>query len=117
MSELEVLQISSVTLLTLVFALCVAGIVGSSAESAAPLLILVFGSFVVYALACFAWWSLIYVQTIPIDRIFANFGIYASTEPRWFGRFIILGPPVIPVLGLLGTYLYRCRYLKARDRR
>jgi hypothetical protein len=50
MSELDVIQISSLTLLAVVFASCAAGIIGSSPESAAPALILIFGSFVVYAI-------------------------------------------------------------------
>lgn len=117
MSELEVIQISSLTLLAVVFVSCAAGIIGSSPESAAPVLILIFGSFVVYAIACFAWWSLIYVQTIPVDRTLAYFRIYSSNEPRWFPSLLILGPPVIPVLALLGIFLYGRRYPKASNLR
>jgi ABC-type transport system involved in multi-copper enzyme maturation permease subunit len=113
MSELEVIQISSSTLLGVIFVFCAVGMIGRSPESAVPVLILIFGGFLVYGIACFAWWSLIYVQTLPVDRTLAYFRIYSSNAPRWFGSLLILGPPVIPVLGLLGIFVYGRRYPKA----
>ncbi|HSS21577.1 MAG TPA: hypothetical protein VLL54_16000 [Pyrinomonadaceae bacterium] len=115
MSELQVIQISSVTLLAVIFAASAAGIFGSPQKSAAPVLIFVFGGLLVYAMAWFAWLSLIYIQTIPVDRTLAYFRIYSANAPGWFGGALILGPPMIPVLALLGIFLYVRRASK-RDR-
>ena len=115
MSELEVIQISSSTLLAVTFVSCAVGIVGSSPESAVPVLILVFGGILIYAIGWFAWLSLIYVQTIPVDRTLAYFGIYSSDAPSWFSSLLLLGPPVIPVLALLGIFLYVRWYPKASN--
>ncbi|MEP6636492.1 MAG: hypothetical protein ABJB97_07180 [Acidobacteriota bacterium] len=112
MSELGVLQLTTLALLGVIFVMCAAVIVRSSSESAAPVLILIFGGVVVYAIAWFAWLSLIYVQTIPVDRTLAYFKIYNT--PSGFMTLLILGPPLMPVLALLTIFLYSRHAPKVR---
>lgn len=106
MSELGTIQLISLTALALVFSLCLFGIVGS-AKPTTRLVVLTLGSPAIYIIGLWTWWTLIYVQTVPIDRIFAKFGIHLSDQGynHWV-RWIILLPPLLPTIFLACTVFY-----------
>ena len=106
MSELETIQLISLTTLALVFSLCLFGVV-VSVKPTTRLVVLVLGSPAIYMISLWTWWTLIYGQTVPIDRIFAKFGIHLSDQGynHWV-IWIILLPPLLPTIFLACAFFY-----------
>lgn len=109
MSELEQLQLGSLTVLALAFSLSLFGIIKLS-RPANQVLVLIVGAPVVFVIGWFTWFTLIYVQTVPVERMLREyFGFYLSDHRVWYvGGLYYFGPPLLLVLVMIGVFSYTC---------
>lgn len=97
--------------LVIFFLLCVIGIVVGLFVPAARLIAIIAGSILLYLPSYFAWWFIIFLRYVDIDKLIAPYRWteYGKTvEKLWF-----FGPPLIPSVILLlfcvGKYMYQRR--------
>ena len=107
MSNFEATELGSLAILALVVSVTVFGVSARQFSQTVRLMILIFGSPAVYLIAFWTWFLLIYGQTVPLDRIFSNFGVNLS-EPKYdrIAWLSILIPPLLPVLPLVCAFFY-----------
>ena len=100
--------------LTLIFSLCLAGIVVGVLVPKVRPVALFSGCVLLYVVSCFAWWMALWLRVVSYDRLIAP--VRWTEYERIVGAGLYLGVPLLPPLTLLLFFISRSYRRRRRSR-